>query len=183
MIEQITPAQEALMPLYVAKYTAIGLDTSPTDRAKAIEAARNLCDLSPRKPANGYIEMIVDKAIPGSVEHYNATDTQEGQIAIVAGPFSTIKELIVESGLSMQSAQVFAQHAAATPAFYKFMVDVLGVAEHTKPEDLVVERTEALHNFSVYCGLVYDFENCIFVCDKPLEHKRLPDGKYEVIWG
>lgn len=182
MITEITPAQEALFPLYRARYIAMGLDTSPTDRPRAIKAMRDLCDLSSRKP-DSYIEMIVDEDDPASLERYRNTETKEGEIAIIAGKLSLIKKLIIESGGNLSSAQVFAQHAAATPAFYKFMVDVMGVTAFTKPEDMVAEKAQALHDFSEYCGLVYDFQNALFVCDKPLAHIPTEDDKFDVVWG
>jgi hypothetical protein len=181
MITEITAAQKALMPVYVAKYVALGLDTSPTDRPRAIQAMRELADLSSRK-AEKYIEMIVDDNDPSSIAAYHACEPANGEIAIIAGKHSTIKRLIAESGGDASSALVYAQHSAATPAFYKFMVDVMGVTNFTKPEDLVTERTEALHNFSAYCGLVFDFENALFVCDKPVAHNLRDDGKYDVVF-
>lgn len=181
MITEITPAQKAQMALYVAKYVSIGLDTSPTDRPRAIKAMRDLTDVSARK-AKRYIEMIVDDNDPASIAAYHACEPAKDEIAIIAGKFSTIKRLIAESGGDASSALVYAQHSAATPAFYMFMVQVMGVTNFTKPEDLVAERTQALHDFSVYCGLVFDFENALFVCDKPVAHNLRDDGKYDVVF-
>ncbi|NJN23047.1 MAG: hypothetical protein HC812_20060 [Leptolyngbya sp. RL_3_1] len=55
MINELTPEQEALLPVYRDKWMAIGLSTEPCDRSAAESAARAAYEVAGLEPPKQFV--------------------------------------------------------------------------------------------------------------------------------
>jgi hypothetical protein len=148
MIDALTPEQEALLPVYVERYRKIGLDTTPTDRAKAEEAIiRAYHYLNLPTPAF----MWFDSPFKGIV-----------QVAkLLYDTDSPTQEQIAEQA----SSASYGSFEAYWLATYAFIAEVLPA----KKDELIDIVKDIAQNVGVY----WTFENVVVATDKPIEiHMR-----------
>jgi hypothetical protein len=159
-IEKLTPAQEALMPVYIDKWIKIGTDTNQVDEDTAksiVRDFRELIKLTPEVPfmfAENPIEAWVlcclhEQSVPFE-------KLQETMKSVFAGnrDYTIPKASLPFNDISLCS----------TFSFYDYMINVVGVE---LPKDLeakyyVWQRTSALWG-------IYPLETLTVVCKKPLE--------------
>jgi hypothetical protein len=182
MSDQLTPAQEALAGPYVAKYTAIGLRTTPEntqDRAIAAKAAEAFL----RADANFnqsrtciHIDTASDPDLTLALgPNHEGQDMKAMYIVTGTWPHLVALAKKFTGKDDVSDAFCVSQYAAHAPAHATFMRDVLGV----KGIDV---QTDALDGFSRHCGVTLIYEKAIFVGDPPVAFKETADGKLDPIY-
>lgn len=150
-INELTPAQEAKIPLYVEKYRAIGTSTAACDRKKAeaalIEVYKHL-----GKPANPTFEWV--------------DDPFQGQIK--AAQYLHQRENVTQEEVREQANEAsYGSLEAYWVAFYSFIINEIPV----KDDGLC----DKFNNVILDTGVYWTFDDHIIVSEKPCVLKMKND--------
>lgn len=178
MITELTPEQEAAMPKYVEKWTAIGLDTNPADRQKAEEGIRKAYAQQGRNMpivkwyASPY-EMVLNAALAykayhankNKIENKDGTKNVEFMKEVVEKALSekidytNVPSSLKSEARSLMSNICYGQHDANWLAFYDFFRTELGLVEETKSLDGFWEIGES-------AGWFLPFDEYCYISDR-----------------
>jgi len=152
LIESLTPEQEALIPVYREKYRAIGLSTTPTDRAKA-EAAIKAC--------------------------YKYLKLKDPEIVWAENPYDGVKVAAqyAHGTLNPSNQDIAAQADTASygsfnaywVSFYTYISEVL----HKEQNPLI----KIINDIIAECGVYWTFEDLVVLTPKPSKIYLNADGR------
>jgi hypothetical protein len=190
MSNELTPAQSAQIPLYVAKYTSIGLRHGPegsTDRKKAALAAERFLRSDPENKMQKYEWIDFDPTDPffkrrfGKMSELQDLNTMYIITGIWDDLIASIRKILNKTDIS--NSLCVAQHAVHAAADAMFQKNVLHKRGDT-PEETAkfFEAAEALDDFCTYCGVANIYEKAIFIGDSPVAYKKLDDGSLDCYW-
>jgi hypothetical protein len=151
-IEKLTKEQEAQIPIYLERYRAIGLSTTPCDRAKAEKAITE---------SHAYMKLPAPKFIW-------ADSPQAG--AVIAAQLAKGSEDVtleeVKAQIQMASSGSF---DAYWVSFYAFIAEQLPV----KTDNLINIVKDIVEN----CGVYWTFEDIVVCTEKPIAIHMNADKK------
>jgi len=188
--DSLTPAQQAQIPLWIAKYTAIGLRRGPegtTDRIKAAKAAERFLRSDPDNKKTKFEHIDFDPTDPFLKKRFGKNSEKQdlSVMYIVTGVWDDLIEMIRHSvgKTDISNSLCVAQHAVHAAADAMFQKNCLNKTGST-PEETAkfYEAAEALNDFCSYCGVCNIYENAIFVADSPVAYKKLDDGSMDCFW-
>lgn len=158
LIEELTEAQKAQIPIYVERYKAIALDTTTTDKEKAqhfLSEAYKYAQEKDLTPKAGPLEFLwVDSPTQGMVAAAQAA----------AGREKVTREELREQ-INFAS---FGSFEAYWVVMYAFIAEQLPVEK----DNLI----DIVKGIITHCGVYWTFESLVIICPKPSEI-HMKDGK------
>lgn len=190
MASDLTPAQQAQIPIFVAHYTAIGLRRGPegtTDREKAAKAAERFLRADPENKKTKFEWINYDPTDPylekrfGKNDEFQDMDTMYIITGVWDDLIASIRHILGKTDIS--NSLCVAQHAVHAAADAMFQKNALNKKGDT-PEETAkfFEAAEALDDFCRYVGVANIYENAIWVADSPVAYKKLDDGSLQCFW-
>lgn len=199
-ITELTPEQEALMPVWAARWTALGWHCVPfgtTDRAASRQAAIKIAIESEAYKGKQYVQMnhLGDFRFEflEDHKHFKKGDVEVIQrvgnktwahqdpktVYVISGVFPDLT-VVADNWLGRDAKEAieqgqFAAHAASLATYCR---DVLHLHEHDN-------KVEALDEYCRNVGLIYRFDNAILVADKPtgILFNHYPEEQaHQAIW-
>lgn len=147
VIDKLTPAQEALLPVYRERFKAIGLSTEPTDRAKAEEAIRK-----------SYAYLAKSGQCKPNPEIIWAESPMKG--IVLAAQYAkgdvNVTNAEIQAQAPMASYGSFEAYWAST---YIFITKELPV-EKDELDDIVLD-------IITHCGVYWTFDDLVILTPKP----------------
>lgn len=148
--EELTPEQEAMIPVYVEEYLKIGMSTAPTDRPKAeaaiIAAYRYLRSIDPESPLSDNPTIFWEES-----PFKGAKKAAE----LAAGTTAVTKEMISDQA----SRASYGALESYWVSFYAFIVEQLP----GKKDDLLPIIKSLIQEL----GAHWSFEDCVVLTPKP----------------
>lgn len=143
-IKSLTKEQEALIPVYLEKYKAIGLSTGPCNREEAEKAI-----------TDSYV--YLKHAEPKFVW---VNDPFEG--ALLAAQHAKGSKDITEEDIKKQASEAsYGSFEAQWVSFYAYIAEVLPVQKDNLHE--IVSR------IVTHCGVYWTFDGLVIISEKPIE--------------
>jgi len=152
-ITELTEAQKARFGEFVAKWTAIGLETAPANRPVA-EAAIELC-------------------------YRQANLTPPKKITWFDSPAAMVQVRAMQAKISVSEALrecIFGQHDAGWLSFYDYFRDVCGLKTETEP-------LSGLFELAKHAGWALPLENECLISDRPCLLKTDAAGRLHSLQG
>lgn len=144
LIDKLTPEQEAKIPQYIEKFLAIGLNTTPCDRAKAEESITKCLDYFKKKPTKF---VWVDSPYVG--------------VELAAQTHFKTDKPSVEQIKEMSNYSFYGSFESYWVAFYDFVVNELPVEKHPLV-DIVIDVVKN-------CGVHWALEDgTVIISEKPI---------------
>lgn len=150
-ISKLTKEQEAMIPVYLERYRAVGLSTTPTDRPKAEAAIR---------AAYKYLKLKDPEILWAPSPFKGARMAAE----LVKGNSNVTKAEISEQA----SKASYGSFEAYWVSFYAFIGEQLPV----KKDELL----DIVKEIVADCGVYWTFEDTVVLTDKPVTINMV-DGK------
>lgn len=150
-INKLTPEQEAMIPVYLERYRAVGLSTRQTDRPKAEAAV---------KRAYAYLKHAEPKVIWAESPFKGARIAAE----LLAGTSDVTKQQIADQA----SKASYGSFEAYWVSFYAFIGEQLPV----KKDELL----DIVKDIVEECGVYWTFDDAVVLTDKPTAI-HMVDGK------
>jgi hypothetical protein len=188
MHSKLTSEQEASLPLYRDKWIKIGLDTSPIDRPRAIEAVK-LAYVLAEQPipkyflfADGPREAMLFLSV---APHVTLTEDDFERLSNkdIMALTDEIRKFVNQHNIKEEKPKLiwpatYGQHAAGYLSFYDFFDDAFGLAKKSK----------GLREIGKECGWVWMYANLAIITSKPirvtlntrgqLHNERMPAVEY-----
>lgn len=168
IITSLTPEQEASIPVYRDKWIEIGLDTSPLNEKRAIEAVKLAYRLADQPEpryflfADGPMEAMLFLSAAGTV-----TLTQEDFDRLASEDVMSLTRAVRKfsdeykrQGKPIQTVWpgIYGQHGAGHLSFYEFFADHFGLAE----------KSLGLREIGKECGWVWVYADLAIISRKPI---------------
>lgn len=182
----MTPAQEAQVKIYIARFTAMALRCDregTTDRYKACLAVENLYRATDRyKKIETYIYLeYTSEKLFRNLKTGETVTIPDGYLPpedtfyCISGLWPDMVSLARKwTGRDDVSESLcLAQHSMHPAAYADFVVNVLGIKEQEK-------NAKVLFDFSNDCGVTLQYDNCCLVGDRPVAHLISEDGSGSV---
>lgn len=149
VIDKLTPEQEAMIPVYVERFKAIGLSTEPTDRPKAEEAVRK---------SYAYFHKL------------NGSTVEEPQFVWADSPMAGAKLAAQYAKGNMNVTREEIQEQASLASYGSFEAYWVSTWAFIT-EQLPVEKDD-LTNIAIdiikNCGVYWTFEDLVVMTPKPV---------------
>ena len=169
MIKELTQEQEDSLSRYRDEWIEIGLDTSPLDEQKSIEAVKLAYRLADQKEpryflfANGPVEAMQMLAIAEKVDLTKEDFDQlaaESTMALTnkIREYVTSNQDFFDGKTYLNYPSSYGQHNAGWLGFYQFFADHFGLAE----------KSAGLREIGRTCGWVWMYENLVVIARKPI---------------
>jgi hypothetical protein len=169
MIDKLTKEQEDSMSIYRDRWIQYGLDTSPLDYDKAINAVKLVYEIAEKKPpkyflfADGPLEAMKFLAI---AEKVDLTEDDFDRLSMEDHMSLThkIREYVIanpdffEGKSYLLYPSSYGQHYAGWLGFYEFFRDHFGIAE----------KSLGLCEVGKTCGWVWMYDDLVVISRKPI---------------
>jgi len=177
-IEYLTPEQTAKIPLQAEKWVSIGLDTSPLNYRRAIDACKEAYNsaelqapsyfLFPSGPKEALEMMACASKINLSRNDFNRLSA-ESPIALTEHIRRLIKskDLLAEVTVKFIGAGFYGQHDAGYLSYYDFFIEEFGIAE--KISGLIALAKEV--------GWCWLYQDIAIMSEKPIKLTRNSAGQ------
>ena len=169
MIDKLTEEQERSLAFYRDEWIHHGLDTSPLDEDRAIDAVKLAYRLAEQQEpvyflfADGPIEAMQFLAVADKVK-LSKDDfdrlAAESNMALTHEIRKTVAQnrKLLEKKSYLCYPSSYGQHNAGWLGFYQFFADHFGLAE----------KSEGLREIGKTCGWVWMYENLVVISRKPI---------------
>lgn len=168
MHTKLTADQEAALPLYRDKWIDIGLDTSPINHTRAIDAVKLAYRLADQPEPKHFL--FADGPLEAmrflSVAPYVTLTKDDFDRLTAAGVMALTDEIrkCVKANFAkvekpkLEWPATYGQHGAGYLSFYDFFADHFGLAEQSK----------GLREIGKECGWVWMFAELVIIASKPI---------------
>jgi len=162
MIKDLTPEQQAKIPVYLERFRECGLSTVPCDKKKAEDAVRAAYTVQGKEqpkyvfwftnPMKASLAMLaIEQDLVNDVETQEEFDK-----------FLTESESKIKKVADVVSSINFGSFSAYWIAFYCFIAQQLPVEKKDRADEVMEEIVKN-------CGAFYTTTNCIIFSEKPSE--------------
>jgi hypothetical protein len=159
LISTLTPEQEAMLPVYLEKYRKMALNTEPMDKIKAKEVITRLYEINDLKTP-----LVVFASSPAeSIKQINAlkeTKSKYNLDGLLQGFLEEEVKKVKNTNLEVPSMWFIGGSDFYWISLYKFG-QYIGV----KFDNL--DKLDAYHDYAEHCGIMYAYEDIVFVSDRP----------------
>lgn len=176
VIEKLTPAQEALLPVYRDKWIKIGLDTTPCDRPAceaAVKLAYEKADQKPpsrvvwlRSPLAGAI--AADMLANDEMQKFDDFVADEEQCLRSKAKKGKLNSTLLTRASNQITNACYGSHDANWLAFYDYFKEVVGIEE--------INRLDGVFAMSG-CGWWWPFEDIAILTERPTVIKQDSQGR------